>query len=165
VLYLISAIPIAAYVYFTPRMLFSNYYYPLLILLLGCNEFVMVLRFSAQVGFFASISEPRIGGTYMTLLVTLHNLGFALHSSVILYAANWLPKRYAFVIAVGVCVVLGIIWLGFSLRTLRRLQTLPTYEWYLIPETITDDATTSNEQGENDHDMSLISNKEKDEVI
>ncbi|CAF3933200.1 unnamed protein product [Rotaria sp. Silwood1] len=91
-LYLISGIPIAAYVYFTPRIISTSYYYPLLILLLAWNEFIMTLRFAAQVGFFASISEPRIGGTYMTLLVTLHNLGFALHSSIILYVANWLPK-------------------------------------------------------------------------
>ncbi|CAF4937852.1 unnamed protein product, partial [Rotaria sp. Silwood1] len=62
-LYLISGIPIAAYVYFTPRIISTSYYYPLLILLLAWNEFIMTLRFAAQVGFFASISEPRIGGT------------------------------------------------------------------------------------------------------
>jgi len=164
VLCLITSIPIAAYVYFTPHMISSNYYYPLLILFLACNEFVMVLRFSAQVGFFASISEPRIGGTYMTLLVTLYNLGFALNSSAILYVANWLPKKYAYIIAVSSCVIFGIVWLGFSSRTLKRLQNLPTYKWHIIPETITDDATTSDKQGENGHAVSLILNKETDQV-
>ena len=117
---------------------------------------------SAQVGFFASISEPRIGGTYMTLLVTLYNLGFALNSSAVLFAANWLPKKYAYVIAVSSCFVLGIIWLGFSFRTLKRLQKLPTYKWYLIPETNTNDATAPDEQDKSDHEVSLISDKEKD---
>jgi hypothetical protein len=164
VLCLISEIPIAAYVYFTPRMISSNYYYPLLILLLACNEFVMVLRFSAMFGFFASISEPRIGGTYMTLLATLYNLGFAVNSSAILYVANWLPKKYAYVIAASACVVFGILWLGFSSRTLKRLQELPIYKWHLIPETVTDNTTTSDEQGENDHGVSLIPDKEMDQI-
>ena len=160
VLCLISEIPIAAYIYFTPFMISSNYYYPLLILLLAFNEFVMVLRLAAMVGFFASVSEPRIGGTYMTLLATLYNLGFAINSSIILYAANWFPKKYAFVIAVGICVVLGIIWLGLSVQTLKRLQNLPIYKWYLMPETITDNTTTLEKQNENDHEASLLSDKE-----
>ncbi len=157
---LITEIPVAAYVYFTPWMISSYYYYPLLILVLACNQFVMVLRFSAMIGFFASISEPRIGGTYMTLLATLYNLGFAVNSTAILYAANWLPKKYAYIIAVSSCVVFGIVWLGFSSRTLKRLQELPTYKWYLTSETTTDDATTSDEQGENDHGVSLMPNEE-----
>lgn len=162
VLYLITSIPIAAYVYFTPRMIYSNYYYPVLILLLVFNDFSNALRFASQVGFFASISEPRIGSTYMTLLVTLHNLGFALNSTIVLFIANLLPKKYAYVIAVGACLVFGIVWFGFSYRTLKRLQKVPTNEWYLMPETITNDATTPKEQDEKDHEMPLIPGKETD---
>ncbi len=154
VLYLIGAIPLAAYVYYTPHMIHSNLYYPLLILFLGFNEFINTLRFAAQVGFFASISEPRIGSTYMTLLVTLYNLGFAVNSSFVLYVANWLPKKYAYIIAVGSCTIFGIIWFVFSYRTVKQLQKVPTHEWYLIPETITDNTTTP------DHETLLISGNE-----
>ena len=34
-----------------------------------------VLQFVAQMSFFAKISDPSIGGTYMTLLNTIANLG------------------------------------------------------------------------------------------
>jgi PAT family acetyl-CoA transporter-like MFS transporter 1 len=153
-------LPIAAYVYFTPSMISFIYYYPVLILLLGLNEFCTVLRFSAHVGFFASISEPRIGGTYMTFLVTLLNLGFSLNSSIILYAANWFPKKYAYVIAVGISILLGAMWFGFSYRTLTKLQKLPTKKWYLTQEANADGTTTTKEQHLNEHEMSLISDKE-----
>jgi len=162
VLHLNNAIPLAAYVYFTPRMISSGYYYPVLILLLVLNEFIKTLEFTAHVGFFASISDPRIGGTYMTFLVTLSNLGFALNSSVVLYAANWLPKRYAYLIAVASCDLLGILWFVLSYRTLKRLQKLPTPRWYLTEEKNTDDMTTSEEQGQNDNQVSLIADKEID---
>ena len=164
VLYLISGLPIAAYVYFTPHIIYSNYYYLFLVLLLTCNEFIRVLRFTAQVGFFASISEPRIGGTYMTLLATLHNLGFSINSSLVLYAASLLPKQYAYIIAVISCTIFGVIWLVFSFRTLKRLENQPITEWYLKPETIKDDTATSVEQGENDHDILLIQNKEMNQI-
>ncbi|CAF0914981.1 unnamed protein product [Adineta ricciae] len=141
-LYLLSAIPTAAYVYFTPQIISSSYYYPLLIVFLTCNEFFRVLRAAAQIGFFALISEERIGGTYMTLLATLSNFGFAMNSSAILYLSNWLPKKYDYVIAVGLCITLGVLWMVLSFRTIKRLQKLPTHKWYLFPETITDNTIT-----------------------
>jgi len=162
VLHLINAIPLAAYVYFTPRMISSGYYYPVLILLLVSNEVIKTLQFTAHVGFFASISDPRIGGTYMTFLATLSNLGSALNSSVILYAANWFPKRYAYLIAVASCDLLGILWFVLSYRTLKQLQKLPPHKWYLTEGKNTDDMTTSKEQGQNDNQVSLISDKEID---
>jgi PAT family acetyl-CoA transporter-like MFS transporter 1 len=164
VFHLINAIPLAAYVYLTPRMISSGYYYPVLILLLALNAFIATLQSAAQVGFFASISDPRIGGTYMTFLVTLSNLGFALNSSAVLNAVDWLPKRYAYLIAVASCNLFGILWLGLSYRTLERLQELPTCRWYLMEELITDDTTTSKEQDQNDHQVSLIPGKESEQI-
>eukprot|EP01047_Picozoa_sp_COSAG01_P038144 COSAG01_NODE_3078_length_6628_cov_30.180885_3_plen_94_part_00 len=35
----------------------------------------MTTMFTAQMEFFAGIADPRIGGTYMTLLNTIANLG------------------------------------------------------------------------------------------
>lgn len=164
VLYLISGLPIAAYVYFTPHIISSWYYYLFLILLLAFNEFIRVLRFTAQVGFFASISEPRIGGTYMTLLATLHNLGFAVNSSLVLYVANWLPKQYSYIIAVISCTIFGIIWLLLSLGTLKRLENQPITDWYLEPKITKDDITKSVEQDENDHDNLLIQSREMNQL-
>lgn len=122
----------------------------------------MVLRTASLVGFYAAISEPRIDGTYMTFLVTLSNLRFALSSSTTLYVANWVSKRYAYVIAATVGITLGSMWLGLSLKTLRRLQSLPTSKWYLMPETNTNDMINSKQQDEKDREMPFISNSEKD---
>jgi len=163
VLCLIIALPIAAYVYFTPRILSATYYYPLLIVILSCGGFVGVLRYTAHIGFFVAISEPRIGATYITLLNTVSNVGFSVNSSIVLYSANWLPKKYAYVIAVIACTIFGVLWLGFSFRTLKRLQRLPTHEWYLKSETSADDAMMSIEQDENNHGALLVSNKEKEQ--
>jgi PAT family acetyl-CoA transporter-like MFS transporter 1 len=152
----------AAYVYFTPRMISSGYYYPVLILLFALIEFIKTLQFAAHVGFFASISDPRIGGTYMTFLVTLSNLGFSLNSSIVLYVSNWLPKWYAYVIAVASCNLLGIIWFGLSYRTLQQLQKLPTHKWYLKKQITTNTATASEDEDQNDHGVSFIPSKEVD---
>ena len=164
VFYLISAIPIAALVYFTPQMLDSSYYYPLLIGLLALNEFVMMLRFAAQVGFFASISDPRIGGTYMTFLVTIHNLGFALNSSIVLYLADQLPKQYAYVLAVGSCITVGFIWFAVSYRILQRLQQLSTQQWYLASPRTPGNSTSLERQNQSDLEMSLMVNKVENNI-
>ena len=163
VLCLISAIPIAIYVYFTPQMISSSHYYPVLILLRASNNFFVTMRFAACTGFFASISEPRIGGTYMTLLVTVSHLGFAVNSSIVLYAADWLPKRFSYVIAVGACTILGNLWLGCFSRILRRLQKLPTHKWYLIADIIADDATRTTEHSTKGHSALLIQDKRTDQ--
>jgi MFS transporter, PAT family, solute carrier family 33 (acetyl-CoA transportor), member 1 len=164
VLCLITAIPVAAVVYFTPQMLTTNYYYPLLIFLLALNEFAMVLRFAAQIGFFASISDPRIGGTYMTFLVTIYNLGFALHSSIVLYVAEWLPKHYAYILAVGLCITVGCIWFAFSYRILQQLQQLPTQQWYLVSERTTANSPSLEQRSQNDFELSLMANNEENSI-
>ena len=143
-MYLIAAIPMAAYIHFTPRMLHSTFYYPLLIVFLGILDFINTLRFASHVGFFASISDPRIGSTYMTLLVTIYNLGHAVNSSIILYIADFLPKSYSYAIAVGLCVIFGIVWFILSYRTVLQLEDLPTEEWYITIEESKDKTVTLN---------------------
>ena len=162
VLCLIVEIPIAVYVYFTSRMIPFSFYYPVLVLLLTCNDFTMTIRFAAYIGFFTSISEPRIGGTYMTLLVTVANLGFAVNSSIVLYLSDWLPKQHAYVIAVGASIVLGSIWLACFSGILKRLQKVPTHKWHLTPQIATEEAITPIEQSESDHTASLIPEQETD---
>ena len=51
------------------------------------------LQFVAQMAFFARISDPTIGGTAMTLLNTVANLGSKWPNSVVLFAAAALEHR------------------------------------------------------------------------
>lgn len=165
VMTLICGIPMAAYVHFTPNMISFSYYYPLLIFLLMCADLIGTLRFTSIVGFGAKISEPRIGGTYMTLLATISNLGFAVNSSVIMFLAHSFPKKYDYVISIGICLVLGILWISFSWRILKWLQELPVDEWHLIPNRNKNNMTKSDEIDETEHVASLISNQETNQVI
>ena len=155
--YIVSAIPTALFVYYTPYLAKERYYYVLFIALSSLNEFIIVLRFAAQIGFFASICDPRIGGTYMTFLVTINNFGFALNSSIILYAADFLPKRYAYVIAVAFCLTMGCIWFTLFLRMILALQNLPANRWYLKEDYFDKNTKPlSDDSREKEYQMELI---------
>lgn len=51
------------------------WFYVLLIVVMSAHEIAGSLIFLASISFFAKISDPLIGGTYMTLLNTITNLG------------------------------------------------------------------------------------------
>jgi PAT family acetyl-CoA transporter-like MFS transporter 1 len=68
------------FVYFTPSFQNSNqtfpwYYYALAVGLYSIHQVFLYSMFVSQMAFFAKVSDPKIGGTYMTLLNTLANLG------------------------------------------------------------------------------------------
>lgn len=132
---LLISVLIGIYVYFTPQLVNLPYvFYPILMTLFVINEAINYLQLVARVGFYAQISEPRIGGTYMTLISTLGNIGQSLSSSAVLYAAKWLPKQHAYSIEVAVCTVIGIVWLLITWRMMHRLQALPIHKWHLVRE-------------------------------
>ena len=129
---LVLCVFIAVFVYFSSQLhSYPAFFYTLFILLLGLNDALVYLQGAARGGFLASISDTRIGSTYYTLLASLNNLGMLLSSSAVLYSANWLPKEQAYYIEVGVCILLGCVWLCFSWRLMYRLQAMPTERWHL----------------------------------
>jgi hypothetical protein len=71
-----------------------------------------------------------------------------------------LPKRYAYLIAVGTSDLLGILWISLSYRNLKLLQKLPTHKWYLMKPVNKNEATASEEQDQNEHEVSFIPKKE-----
>jgi PAT family acetyl-CoA transporter-like MFS transporter 1 len=101
--------------------------------LLCLNEALVFLSLVSRVGFYARISEPRIAGTYMTLVSTIGNLGKNLSSTLVLYIANWLPRPHVYSIEVGACFLLGFIWISFTWHLIRHLDELPVEKWYLEP--------------------------------
>ncbi|CAF0951926.1 unnamed protein product [Adineta steineri] len=128
---LFGSIILAIFICFTPQILHTSYYYPILILLLCLNEGLVYIITVSRVGIYARISDPHIASTYMTLLATISNLGQSISSTVVLYLANWLPKPHAYSIEVGICFILGCIWIGFMWRLMTRLDQLPREEWHL----------------------------------
>lgn len=53
----------------------SMFFYVILVVVMSLNELAGNFIFGAQMTFFAKISDPLIGGTYMTFLNTISNLG------------------------------------------------------------------------------------------
>ncbi|CAF5147593.1 unnamed protein product, partial [Rotaria sp. Silwood1] len=137
---LFMCILIAIYIYFTPYILSQWYFYLILICLLILKESLISLMAASRFGFYARISDSCIGRTYITLLSTLGKLGGGLKSSAVLYTAGWIkPDKLAYPLLVGICVLLGCIWLIVQYRTMLRLQALPIEEWHLQSKTIASD--------------------------
>ncbi len=130
---LLICILIGVYVFFTSQLIKLPYvFYSILMTLFVINETIIYLQLVARVGFYAQVSEPRIGGTYMTLVSTLGNIGQSVSSSAVFYLADQLPKKHAYSIEVVGCTVIGIVWLLCTWRMMHRLQALPIQKWYLV---------------------------------
>ncbi|VVC28206.1 Major facilitator superfamily domain,Acetyl-coenzyme A transporter 1 [Cinara cedri] len=90
----------ATLIYYTPTLITTNgvvnipkYYFPILVTVLLVDTMLshtMVIAYSA---FFSRISDPRFGGTYMTLLNTILNLGYSLSASTVLIMADVLTFK------------------------------------------------------------------------
>lgn len=140
---LFMCVIIAVYIHFTPSLLSQWYFYPILIVIFVINESVIYLMLVSRIGFYTRISDPRIGGTYITLLTTLGNLGAGLTTSFVLFTAGKIqPESIAYSILVGICFLLGWIWLASQYRTMRQFESLPLENWYLQSSKTKDDEIT-----------------------
>ena len=110
-----------------------------------CNS----LQFNAQMTFFASRVDPAIGGSYMTLLNTMANLGGTWPASFVMKLLGWLtPSSTDSTAADGssssssswfggdpyelvqtIFSVLGIFWILSLGPVVRRLAALPSDAW------------------------------------
>lgn len=83
--------------YATPYLISGGevpvYYYVLLIISYGCYQVFLYSMFVAAMAFFAKISDPAVGGTYMTFLNTLCNLGGNWPNTVVLWLVDVLTWK------------------------------------------------------------------------
>jgi len=68
-------------------------YYCLVILLYAIHQVTLYSMFVSIMAFFAQVSDPAVGGTYMTLLNTLTNLGGNWPSTLALWWVDWLTWK------------------------------------------------------------------------
>ena len=96
---------------------------------------VGTLVFVSFMTFFTKISDPLIGGTYMTLLNTVTNLGSIWPSSLALWL---LPKLSVTVYGVQLdgytvesffCLFLGCLWLYAFQGRIMKLQHVHHRDW------------------------------------
>mmetsp|Transcript_15185 Transcript_15185/g.31495 ORF Transcript_15185/g.31495 Transcript_15185/m.31495 type:complete len:657 (+) Transcript_15185:133-2103(+) len=103
------------------------------------------LQFNAQMTFFASRVDPAIGGSYMTLLNTMANLGGTWPASFVMKLLSWLTPDGTssstssetkswfggdpYELVQTVFTVLGLLWVLFLGPVVRRLAALPDDAW------------------------------------
>eukprot|EP00908_Phaeocystis_cordata_P024475 Transcript_6930.p2 GENE.Transcript_6930~~Transcript_6930.p2 ORF type:complete len:543 (-),score=212.14 Transcript_6930:84-1661(-) len=94
--------------------------------------------FVAQMAFFNRVSDPKIGGTYMTMLNTLANLGGQWPGTLVLAtkgAVEKLPGQPNGFHAVASCsVLLGLAWLHLMQGRARALAARPKADWLATEE-------------------------------
>ncbi|CAF0971281.1 unnamed protein product [Brachionus calyciflorus] len=88
----------AAWIYFTPSFKDSNneyplYYFALCLLINSIQSIFTYSMFVSQMAFFAKVSDKKIGGTYMTFLNTITNMGGNWPTTTALYLANYLNAK------------------------------------------------------------------------
>eukprot|EP00811_Abedinium_folium_P031685 NODE_5175_length_1800_cov_6.930663.p1 GENE.NODE_5175_length_1800_cov_6.930663~~NODE_5175_length_1800_cov_6.930663.p1 ORF type:complete len:471 (-),score=158.86 NODE_5175_length_1800_cov_6.930663:250-1662(-) len=95
--------------------------------------------FAAQMAFFARITKtmPQIGGTYMTMLNTIANLGGMWTTTATYYAIDLLTchgehcrfDRDGYYTVTVVCTVVGFVWMSFVGPQLDQLQLRHLDDW------------------------------------
>lgn len=95
------------------------------------HEVAGTLIFMSFMSFFNKVSDPSIGGTYMTLLNTVSNLGYKWPSSL---AIALCPKLTTdsfdgYTVETLIGSIAGIAWLLTMSGLLKRLRSAPPSEW------------------------------------
>ncbi|XP_055952925.1 acetyl-coenzyme A transporter 1-like isoform X2 [Argiope bruennichi] len=137
---------------------FPVYYYVVILLAYALHQITVYSIFVALMAFFAKISDPTIGGTYMTLLNTICNLGGNWPSTLALWLVDSLTTtgcenpefscdtkelalqctqaghkcltvRDGYYVEAVICTIFGFLWIRWGRRTVRKLQQLPVSAW------------------------------------
>lgn len=95
---IVFAIGATAIVWFTPFTINSDgsvpiYLYAILVVHYAFYQICVYSMFVAVMAFFAKISDPAVGGTYMTLLNTVCNLGGNWPTSIVLWLVDVLTWK------------------------------------------------------------------------
>lgn len=88
--------------------------------------------FVSHMAFFAKVSDPSIGGTYMTFLNTVHNIGNMWASTFCLKAADYIKHHMGldgFYALSALCAAYGVVWFLLFRPVLGRLQDAPIEAW------------------------------------
>ncbi|XP_078617067.1 acetyl-coenzyme A transporter 1-like [Branchiostoma floridae x Branchiostoma japonicum] len=161
---LLMGVELAAMVFLTPYFKnddgsFPLYYYAMILVSYSLHQVTLYSMFVASMAFHAQISDPVIGGTYMTLLNTLSNLGGNWLSTLALWLVDditWsscegvegltcggadLDKACetaggtcvtwidGYYLETAACLVIGLVWLKLRANTVKELQSKELSAW------------------------------------
>ncbi|XP_028320186.1 acetyl-coenzyme A transporter 1 [Gouania willdenowi] len=161
---LLIGLEYAALVWWTPSVKqgpgsFPLYYYGIVLLSYALHQVALYSMYVACMAFHAKVSDPLIGGTYMTLLNTVTNLGGNWPSTLALWLVDPLTSKECqgvagqscgsteeaalctreggvctttldgYYVESVVCVVIGLIWWLWLGKKMRRLQEESPAAW------------------------------------
>ena len=103
----------------------------------GLSAVVSAVMFVAQMAFFNQVSDPKIGGTYMTMLNTLSNLGGQWPGTVVLATKaaveKLMPGGDSFTVVTVCSLGIGIAWLAMMSKRINEIQDKPKTSWHTRP--------------------------------
>ncbi|KAL5239627.1 hypothetical protein ACI65C_007037 [Semiaphis heraclei] len=164
---LICGVLFAVLVYYTPSLIYKDgpfitipsYYYLILGLVSAVNEMLNLFLMLTLIAFFCKISDPRFGGTYMTLYNTFYFLGWLIPNTFVLrlidistlsecsnnventcYTKDLQNLCIAnggtcgiyvdgYYVAIAMCTAFGFIWLFTFRNILKSYQLVDAYHW------------------------------------
>lgn len=160
---LLIGLEFALLVWWTPSVkqegAFPVYYYAVVLLSYALHQVALYSMYVACMAFHAKVSDPLIGGTYMTLLNTVTNLGGNWPSTVALWLVDPLTSKECqgaagqscgsseeallcvkeggvcvttldgYYVESVVCVVMGLAWWVWLGKKMRRLQEQSPAAW------------------------------------
>lgn len=120
---------------------FPWYYYLVVLIIYFAHQMTVYPIYVALMAFHAKVSDPIVGGTYMTLLNTITNLGSNWPNTFALSTVEYLNVKSCtddnvcttlvdgFYIQSIFAIVIGAIWFTWGKDKLLRLQRLPSKAW------------------------------------
>lgn len=89
-------------------------------------------QFVPLMAFFAKVSDPMVGGSYMTTLNTATNLGSKWPNTLVLFAVNPLTIPGVvdgYYVLNSICIALGCLWYYMFYEKLEKLESLDESAW------------------------------------
>lgn len=137
---------------------FPAYYYAVILFAYALHQIALYSMFVALMAFHARISDPSIGGTYMTLLNTITNLGGNWPATIALWLIDPLTRKSCSVdgsscddptsleqcrlndghcsvtvdgyfVEVVLCLFVGLLWFRWGRNKIAALQNKPLSAW------------------------------------
>jgi len=111
-----------------------TWFYAVIFVLAILGSVASTIQFVSLMAFFAKVSDPAMGGSYMTILNTATNMGAKWPSTLVLFligplTTSWLDGYYVLIIAT---LALGTVWFAKYVSELHRLEQLPESKWRII---------------------------------
>jgi len=140
---------------------YPTWFYISLVLFLMVHQVLVQAHFVSSMAFHAKVSDPVIGGTYMTLLNTVANLGGQWCNTAVLYfvdslsrfecrkgtnietvskslqheceagGGSFVTSYDGYYIEAIVCTTFGFLWLLYTKRHVLYVDSLPTDDWLI----------------------------------